>query len=110
MLPLFTSAQSLAAADREAARLLGRDLDQVLAALAPVGPGTVTMPDQDLQDDGTLLVPVGACAAAETISTDDPHYALLLSQSVPAAKLRGNPEEDAALAACFARNYEEGQP
>jgi hypothetical protein len=39
MLPLFTSAQSLAAADWEAARLLGRDLDQGLAALAPAVPG-----------------------------------------------------------------------
>jgi hypothetical protein len=37
------------------------------------------MPDQDLQDDGTLLVPVGACAAAETISTHDPRYAGLLA-------------------------------
>jgi hypothetical protein len=39
MLPLFTSAGSLAPADREAARLLGHDLDQALAALAPVGFG-----------------------------------------------------------------------
>jgi integrase len=37
MLPLFTSAKVLIAADREAARLLGGELDQALAVPAPGG-------------------------------------------------------------------------
>jgi hypothetical protein len=63
-----------------------------------------------LQDDGSLLVPVGACAAAERVRPGDPAYAGLLAAAVPEAALRGAPEDDAVLAARFERHYRESQP
>ena len=63
-----------------------------------------------LQEDGTLLVPVGECAAAEQVVPSDPRYAELLTESVAASDLRGTPEEDAALAVGWERNYQERQP
>jgi hypothetical protein len=62
-----------------------------------------------LQDDGTLLVPVDACAA-ERVTPGDPRYAELLADSFPAAELRGTPGEDAALAASWERNFDDRQP
>jgi hypothetical protein len=63
-----------------------------------------------LQDDGTLLVPVGECAAAEQVRADDPRYAELVADSVRAAELRGTPEEDATLAARWERNHQARRP
>jgi hypothetical protein len=63
-----------------------------------------------LQDDGDLLVPVGACAAAERVRPDDPRYGVLLADSVPASALQGTAEEDAVLAARFELSYQRRQP
>jgi hypothetical protein len=63
-----------------------------------------------LQDDGTLLVPVGACAAAERVRPGDPRYAQLLPGAAVAAELCGTSEEDAALAARWERGYQDYQP
>lgn len=62
-----------------------------------------------LQDDGTLLVPVGACAAAERVGPGDPRYEALLADSFPAAALPGAPGEDAALASRFEHDYRQAQ-
>jgi hypothetical protein len=63
-----------------------------------------------LQDDGELLVPSGACVAAERVRPGDPRYEALLADSIPVAALRGSTEEDAALAARFELHYWQGHP
>lgn len=63
-----------------------------------------------LQDNGDLLVPVGACAAAVRVRPGDPDYDELRPDSLPAAALRGAPGEDATLAARFERAYRDRQP
>lgn len=58
-----------------------------------------------LQDNGDLLVPVGACAAAERVQPDDPRYAELLAGSMASVVLCGTPEEDVDLSTRFAQRY-----
>lgn len=62
-----------------------------------------------LLDDGDLLVPLGACVAAERIHTGDPRYSTLLEGAVPASDLCGTPADDAALAARFELNHQARQ-
>jgi hypothetical protein len=71
-LPLFASAESLVAADREAARLLGRELDQALASLAPAGRGTAGMADEGPAWSSRTcrtLIPYPVMAAATAASS-----------------------------------------
>lgn len=75
----------------------------------PVRTGNEARVKAILQDNGDLLMPVGACVTAQIVHPGDPRYESLLSAAVPAASLRGTPEEDAALAARFEHHFQDEQ-